>query len=161
MLTLTTLLNEKSLLIRTRKRLPSVVAEAQLNPVPIRKRQGGAEGHDAVRRYRPGGAEQDEVQAEKDGRGKVESEVREERQCKFAFEEELGIDHMDSPVEDGDQDLERGGDNADGVLDPEQGRVEGQVCEDAQNKSQERGRQADDGEELEMPAVGLVEWSFP
>ncbi len=87
----------------------------------------------------------------------MEAQIREERQLRPVRYDEALVDGAEGPVEDADEDLEGGGADGKGVLEAEEGGGCAQVGEDAGGEGEDGEGEADDGEELEVPAVGVVD----
>lgn len=71
--------------------------------------------------------------------------------------DELGIDGTQTPVQHADQTLHRCAGDAEDILDLEQTVREGQVGQQAHHEGDGGQGEADDGEVLQVPAIGIVD----
>lgn len=86
----------------------------------------------------------------------MEAEVGEEGEFELGRHHEGGVDGIEAPVKGGDEDSEGGGGDAEEVLDEEEARGEGDVGEGPQEEGRGGKGEADDGQVLEVPAIGVV-----
>ncbi|RDW77039.1 hypothetical protein BP6252_05092 [Coleophoma cylindrospora] len=87
----------------------------------------------------------------------MEADIRIRSDVNLGGHDQGAVDGGDAPVEDRDEDLERRGAQGEDVLDAEQRRREGQVGEQRADKGQRRDAEPQDGQVLEVPAVGGVD----
>lgn len=134
------------------------MGEARLDPEPVADGDGAGDAERGQGRQRPGRREEEEVEGQQDGRVEVEGEVGQELEVgEVRVLEELGVDGLDGPVEDGDAAFERRGGEGEDVFEAvERGREE-QVREERGVVGQRGDDEAAAGQELEVPAPGFVD----
>lgn len=130
---------------------------ACFNPGPVEEGEGAGYGKGLGRGDGPWRGEEEEVCNEQDAGDGVETEVGGQGQLGPVRDDEALVDEAEGPVENADEDFERGGADGEGVFEEEEGGGGGQVGEEAGGEGEEGEGQADDGEELEVPAVGGVD----
>ena len=130
---------------------------ARLDPGPVEGGEGAGQGEGLRGGDGPWRGEEQEVDCQQEAGDGVEAEVREQGQLGPIRDDEALVDEAEGPVEDADEDLERGGADGEGVLGAEEGGGAGEVGEGAGGEGEEGEGEADDGEVLEVPAVGVVD----
>ena len=87
----------------------------------------------------------------------METQIRKEWQLRPVRYHQALVYGAEGPVEDAYEHLERRGAYRERVLDAEEGGGGAEVCEGAGGEGEDGEGEADDGEELEVPAVGVVD----
>ena len=100
------------------------MAKAKLNPVPVREANDCAQCHYSIGRNSPRRAEQQKIQGQQHRRRKMESNINMRRQFKALRHDKSLVDGRDSPIENGNDHLQRRRNNRHGVLELEQRSVE-------------------------------------
>ena len=92
---------------------------AGFNPGPVHKGEGAGDGKGLDEGDGPWRGEEEEVGSQEDGREGVEGEVGDEGQLGPFWDDEVTVDEAEGPVEDADEDFERGGAYREGVFEAE------------------------------------------
>ena len=125
-----------------------------LNPKPVRKRDHRAQPQRRPKPHRPRRTQQQQIHQQKPRRRRMKAQIRRQRQLQLRRHHERRVDEPQSPVERADQTLERRGADGEDILEAEERGRAGEVGEEAGGEGQQGDEQADDGEVLEVPAVG-------
>lgn len=150
-----------SVCLESRVNLPSIFAEAKLNPVPIRETNTGAESHDTRGRDSPWRAEQQQVESQQQGRCQVETEIDVHGKLQSLRNKKTLVNSRDAPVQNRDEHFQRHGDNGNSILGFEQRLAGSQIGDCAKRESYERRGQTNNGQELEVPSICIAQWGLP
>jgi len=144
-------------LVENRIRPKPIPRITRLDPEPIRDRNGRTQRQRRQRGNRIRRRKQQQINHQTDGRDRVEPQIRRRRQPRRPrWQHEVDVDGAQGPVEDTDEEGEGRRGDGEGVFDAEEGGGESQVCGQAEEEGQGCERQADDGQVLEVPAIGLI-----
>ena len=117
---------------------------AGLDPGPIHEGEGAGNRKGLHERDGPWRGEEEEVRREEDGREGVEGQVGGEGELGPFRDHEVPVDEAEGPVEDADQDFERGGADGEGVFEAEEERGGGEIGEEAGGEGEDGEGEADD-----------------
>lgn len=134
--------------------LQSVVAEAVLDPCPVKEGDAQAQNHSLLQANSPRRAEQQEVGREEQSRSQVEANVGQQRETalKLGRVHEIAVDGAQRPVKNTDQNLERRDADGQKVLGLEQRARQCQVGSVADGERGQREGQTQDRQKLEIAA---------
>lgn len=96
------------------------MACAGFDPGPVHKSKGAGDCKGLPKRDGPWRGEEEEIGSQEDGRESVEGEVGDEGELGPFGDDEVPVDEAEGPVEDADEDFERGGTNGEGVFEAEE-----------------------------------------
>lgn len=138
-------------------RVEAVVGEAPLDPEPIGDGDGGAEAQRREGGDGPGRGQEQDVEQQEGGRGEVEGQVGGQGELEVWRHDQGRVDGAQAPVQQRDEDFERGRCHGQHVLGHEQAPRQGHVCHHSQDERRRRQRQSNDGQVLKVPSVRLVD----
>ena len=129
----------------------------RFHPRPVQKGERAGQSERLRGGDGPWRRAEQQVQGQQDAGGGVEAQIGGQGQLGPVRDHEALVPQAEGPVEDADEDLEGGRADGEGVFQAEEGGGGGQVGEDAGGEGEGGEGEADDGEELEVPAVGVVD----
>lgn len=129
----------------------------RFHPQPVQKGERAGQSERLRGGDGPWRRAEQQVQGQQDAGGGVEAQIGGQGQLGPVRDHEALVPQAEGPVEDADEDLEGGRADGEGVFQAEEGGGGGQVGEDAGGEGEGGEGEADDGEELEVPAVGVVD----
>ena len=130
---------------------------AGFDPRPVEEGEKAGQSERLRRGDGPWRGEEQQIRRQQDAGNGMEAQICEERQLRPVGYDEALVDGAEGPVEDADEDFEGCGADGECVLQAEEAGGCAQVCEDAGGEGEDGEGEADDGEELEVPAVGVVD----
>lgn len=127
------------------------------NPRPIQKGQSARQSKRLRHRHGPWRRKEEQIHRQQDARKGVETQIRKQWQLHPVRYHQALVHGAEGPVKDADEHFEGRRAYREDILDAEEGGGGAEVCEGAGGEGEDGEGEADDGEELEVPAVGVVD----